>query len=318
MGNSASYEKVIGALAKNYEEMEQSIVNQLLMDLPNHYPTAGSYREMVWKSLFEMIIPRKYCVEKGVFIIDSFGHKSKEVDLVIFDEIYTPYIFNYGEIKFIPIEAVAAVVQCKSTELDTNVLKEWTESIDQLLTSLDAVARMATGMIDNNEDENNNGKSSWVKQETQTATRPIKILCSLAGKKKRKSYDNLFDIMLSVDENAKRIFKYIPQEKQGLVEWNDSLNHALDGISDPEDKKRRENRQKKFESNRNQILQDLRVGKSEDGSDENVIFSLIFQLNQLLMISNNPMLFPHHAYAGKFTEILKASHQSEGGDKDEK
>lgn len=61
-----------------------------------------------------MVIPKKYCIEQGVFIIDSYGKISNEVDLAVFDEMYTPYIFNYEEIKFIPIEAVAAVIQCKS------------------------------------------------------------------------------------------------------------------------------------------------------------------------------------------------------------
>ena len=70
-------------------------------------------RDRVWKSLFEMIIPKKYCIEQSVFIIDSYGNISREVDLAVYDEMYTPYIFNYGEIKFIPIEAVAVVVQCK-------------------------------------------------------------------------------------------------------------------------------------------------------------------------------------------------------------
>ena len=91
-----TYDEILLTIAKNYKDIETSIVNQLLLEVPNHYPTEGSYREAVWESLFKMVVPRKYCIEQGVFIIDAFGHKSREVDLAIFDELYTPYIFNYG------------------------------------------------------------------------------------------------------------------------------------------------------------------------------------------------------------------------------
>ena len=104
----------IEKIAKNYNQLEQSLVNQLRLELSKQNVTIGTYRERIWKSLFEMIIPKKYCIEQSVFIIDSYGNISREVDLAVYDEMYTPYIFNYEEIKFIPIEAVAVVVQCKS------------------------------------------------------------------------------------------------------------------------------------------------------------------------------------------------------------
>ncbi len=45
---------------------------------------------------------------------------------------------------------------------------------------------------------------------------------------------------------------------------------------------------------RGNILQELKVEQQNDKGEieENVLLSLIFQLNQLLMILNNPMLFP--------------------------
>lgn len=46
--------------------------------------------------------------------------------------------------------------------------------------------------------------------------------------------------------------------------------------------------------------------------EENVLLSLIFQLNQLLMVLNNPMLFPHRAYADMFNRILKGYDREQG------
>ena len=63
MAESVSYEKIIKMLGDNYRKIEQSIVNQILLNVSNHHPTEGSYRENVWKSLFEMIVPRKYCID---------------------------------------------------------------------------------------------------------------------------------------------------------------------------------------------------------------------------------------------------------------
>lgn len=306
MDEAAAYDNVLGMIAENYRGIEKSIVNQLFLEVSNHYPTVGSYREAVWESLFKMIIPKKYCIEQGVFIIDSHGNKSREVDLAIFDELYTPYIFNYGKIKFIPIEAVAAVVQCKSKNLNDQAIEEWELSIKKLNTSRDSVARMAYAMVDN----------SIKSSTTQSATRPIKILCTLAGRSISEKYEENFDIILSADEKKKNLYKKIPNESQSLEEWNNSLNHAAGKPINSEDKKDEEGKEKSITTNRKHLLLDLKVVKDgkDNEQDENVILSLIFQLNQLLMVINNPMLFPHRAYAEQFSKIINKQKKDKGED----
>lgn len=308
---TVSYEAVLKSLGDNYVEIERSIVNQLLLEVPNHHLTTGTYREKVWQELFEMVIPKKYCMEQGVFIIDSFGNISKEVDLAIFDELYTPYIFNYGKIKFIPIEAVAAVVQCKSREPGKGEIEEWVESINGLITSFDSVARLAAAMTDNLSEKKKIEKGQEVKnlfQGTQTATRPIKILCMLGGSKVLLKYEKEFHILLSTESSSAKkhevLYKLIPHENWSIGEWNVELNHAIVENMDAEDKEYRIQKEKKIENSRPHILEDLKVLKGNP-KEENVILSLVFQLNQLLMIINNPMLFPHRAYANRFSEILQ-------------
>lgn len=310
MAESVTYNALIEMLGDNYRKVESSIVDQILLQVDNHNPTVGSYRETVWKSLFEMIVPKKYCIEQGVFIIDSYGNKSREVDLAIFDELYTPYIFNYGEIKFIPIEAVAAVVQCKSASVDYDNVSEWRESIDKLFTSMDSVARMAARMTDNRCDED--------LHVTQTATRPLLILCAIEPINKISELKNDFDIILSVKKENRVLHKYIRNEEQSLEKWNDSLNHVLDEKSDntkiqTEKEDRKSKKASVPEKWRESLIKDLEVMQTNDQGieEENVLLSLIFQLNQLLMILNNPMLFPHHAYAERFTTILKGTKEGE-------
>jgi hypothetical protein len=50
-------QETIQKIVKNYQCLEQSLVQQLQLEVHGHHPTTGTYREEVWKSLFEQIIP---------------------------------------------------------------------------------------------------------------------------------------------------------------------------------------------------------------------------------------------------------------------
>jgi hypothetical protein len=291
MNNSKN---VICEIIKNYKNLEESIVSQLFLSVSNHQLTTGTFREHIWKSLFEQIIPKKFVIEQGIFIIDSNGIISREVDLAVFDEQYTPYIFNYGNIRFIPIEAVAVVIQCKSRSLDIDSLKDWSDSIDNLKTDIQSIVRIANRILDYKtevldkkiekpEDEKHN--------MTQTATRPIKILCHLNGKNNQVS--NLFDIEIAANENIKGL-RIMSGCKDSLNDWYMHLNHAQTGYDPWILKPQLKNK-----------LSELKVSKSVNGEiKENTLLTLIFQLNQLLMIINNPIFFPHIAYVEMFKNHL--------------
>lgn len=314
----------INQLGENYTNIERSLVEQLKMMTPKHPLTTGTYREEVWKSMFEMIIPKKYCIDQGVFIIDSYGHISNEVDLVIFDEMYTPYIFKYKKIKFIPVEAVAIVVECKSKIFETtkNNLDAWLESINLLTTSLNSVARILSGLKDNSIEED--------KRKSQTGTRPIKILCTTEIKESDKDFlldkNGKFDLILSI--NKDRLKLDISGEKDLLEVWNESLNHykspvkikeeetavkkgehqntdkaIIEEKKQPELEKSSCEEEKQLDDKDIRNIENLKV--RDICGNENVIMSLTFQLNQLLMVINNPMLFPHKSYADMFNRVFK-------------
>jgi hypothetical protein len=287
-------EKTIKKVYENYENIEKSLVNQLLLETPNQQLTMGIYRERVWRDLFEEIVPKKFCIDQGIFVMDSHGHISDEVDLAIFDEQYTPYIFNYGKIKFIPIEAVAVVIQCKSKELNSSVLERWIESIDKLTTSLNSVARVMTGVIDNNI-KNTKPKKS------QTSTRPIKILCCIGENEKiGEKIRNMFDICLYVSKEMNSLKKIIEHENWTYYQWYEELNHFKLERFGGEFELYNENKNTSGQEI-DKKLSDIKI--IDNKGNENIILSLIFQLNQLLMLINNPMLFPHESYARMFNEI---------------
>ncbi len=297
--NEIIISKTTQKIIENYNNLEKSLVSQLLLETPAHPPTTGGYREAVWKGLFEQIIPRKFCIDQGIFIIDSDGRISDEVDLVIFDEQYTPYIFNYGKIKFIPVEAVAVVIQCKSRKLNYKGLYSWVESIEKLKTSMYSVARIISGLIDNYAD------IRLEKPKSQTSTRPIRILCTTADSIPER-ISHLFDISLniiSVNKDDKKLKKTMPGEEKSYEDWYVELNH-YDLERFGSESELYSKRIKHSDHPIDKKLNRLKIAGPDN--QENVILSLIFQLNQMLMFINNPMLFPHEAYAELFRAHMTA------------
>ncbi|CQR53507.1 DUF6602 domain-containing protein [Paenibacillus riograndensis] len=309
--------KIIQQIAQNYIHLEESITSQLRMAAGSHHVTSGTFREDIWKSLFEQIIPRKFSIEQSVFIIDSHGLVSKEVDLAIFDEQYTPYIFRLGRIKYIPIEAVAVVVQCKSNNIHgrnkRENLRTWSKSITNLKTSLKSVARIHTGIAKGEYDyildkdgqlriEPEKLEKSDRDKLAQTSTRPIQILCHTKDTSSSK-YDDLFDIVIHPEGERLRV--EMKPDLKDLPSWYDSLNHKQDPryehIVKPFDTKEpSEDFQKALQ------VDNYKVYKDKARTKEIGLLSLTFQLNQLLMLINNPILFPHMAYVDMFnTNISK-------------
>lgn len=302
--------QIIQSIIENYKSLEESIVSQLSLSNKCHPTTTGTSRELIWLKLFKNIIPKKFVIEHSVFIIDSHFGRSKEVDLAIIDNAYTPYIFQYGKLKFVPIEAVAAVIECKSKKLDSGSLEKWCESIKGLRTSRRSIARMANGMVVNGimspnhqeeskEDSEANDKQNpdqpSVQPSTQTSTRPIRIFCgydSDIGKGEQK-VKKFFDFwIIAKDEQEKRIEVETNQkEDDSLNEWYIQLDHY--GTENGKEIKE------------SPVLKDYKLDNFRvmKGGEEVSLLSLNLQLNQLLMLINNPILFPHLSYAKMFNDV---------------
>ena len=285
--------KTIEKIKENYKKMEKNYVNQLFFQT-THGSTIGRYREKIWEEMFESIVPKKFVIEQSVFIIDSKGNVSNEVDLAIFDEMYTPYVFRYGEIKFIPIEAVVAVVECKSTSMDEKLLENWINSIEQLKTSNRSVVRTINRIVC--------GEKEPV--STQTATRPLRILCCL-----NQEYKNLqeivdFDVVIRAGEEKLDI--EWSSKAENLYEWYTELNHAQEEKTLKEEEKQES---VSLQKAKDQKLDDYEV---KFGEEKLSLMTFNFQFNQVLMLINNPMLFPHIAYAEMFNVKIGEEAKKEG------
>jgi hypothetical protein len=80
----------------------------------SHPVSKGDVSEAKWRNWLIKYLPKRYAVEKG-FLIDSNGNISEQIDAIIYDMHYSPFIFNDGEFKYIPAESVYCVFEVKQT-----------------------------------------------------------------------------------------------------------------------------------------------------------------------------------------------------------
>lgn len=79
-----------------------------------HPGTKGDASENVWISMLETYLPQRYQSAKA-HVVDSLGNFSHQIDVVVFDRQYSPFIFTYENETIIPAESVYAVFEAKQT-----------------------------------------------------------------------------------------------------------------------------------------------------------------------------------------------------------
>ena len=79
-----------------------------------HPGTKGDGSEHVWLDLLDTYLPKRYQAAKA-HVVDSQGKFSQQIDVVVFDRQYSPFIFYYQGQTIIPAESVYAVFEAKQT-----------------------------------------------------------------------------------------------------------------------------------------------------------------------------------------------------------
>lgn len=77
-----------------------------------HPDEVGDNAELHWISMLRCFLPRRYSVGTA-FVVDVNGRCSQQIDVVIYDEQYTPQIFHRGGTAYIPAESIYAVFESK-------------------------------------------------------------------------------------------------------------------------------------------------------------------------------------------------------------
>jgi len=79
-----------------------------------HPGTKGDASENVWLEMLETYLPMRYRTTKG-HVVDSKGAFSDQIDVLVFDRQYSPFIFQYQGQTIIPSESVYAGFESKQS-----------------------------------------------------------------------------------------------------------------------------------------------------------------------------------------------------------
>lgn len=81
-------------------------------------------------------------MHRKAIVIDSDGNTSDQIDVVIYDNWYTPFIFTQNGFHYIPAEGVYAVFEVKP-----NISKEYIKYAGNKIASVRQLKRTSTSMI---------------------------------------------------------------------------------------------------------------------------------------------------------------------------
>lgn len=79
-----------------------------------HPGSKGDASENVWIDLLDQYLPKRYQAAKA-HVVDSKGNFSQQIDVVVFDRQYSPFIFTYENEIIVPAESVYAAFEAKQT-----------------------------------------------------------------------------------------------------------------------------------------------------------------------------------------------------------
>lgn len=109
----------------NLRERFLKLQEKMCYELENHEdeehgPTKGEAHEDHWIPWLREYLPNRYSVDKA-FAIDSDGFKSEQIDVVVYDQQYTPFIFREKARTYVPAESVYAIFEVKQVLDRANV-----------------------------------------------------------------------------------------------------------------------------------------------------------------------------------------------------
>ena len=104
-----SLEKILAGLHDDIQQRLEIIRNAIA-----HPGTKGDASENIWIDLFNQYLPARYRANKA-HVVDSQGAFSQQIDVVIYDRQYSPFILHYEGQVIIPAESVYAVFEAKQS-----------------------------------------------------------------------------------------------------------------------------------------------------------------------------------------------------------
>lgn len=104
-----------------FESLQKTLLSELEVSRSISHPTThGDDAELNWTNVLKSL-PSRYKVSRG-FVVDSQGNLSEQIDAIVYDNYYSPLIFNRESTIYVPAESVYAVLEIKP-ELSKDTLE---------------------------------------------------------------------------------------------------------------------------------------------------------------------------------------------------
>ncbi len=129
-------------LSDVFLKVQQELLAQMAVGgLFEHASAAGTATERHWIDLFNRYLPQRYR-STSAFVIDSTGRRSRQIDIAIFDNLYSPLLFPHSSGLHIAAESVYAVFEVKPT-----ISRQWIRDAGEKAASVRALRRTSVPVI---------------------------------------------------------------------------------------------------------------------------------------------------------------------------
>jgi hypothetical protein len=106
-----------------FQQVQREMLSHLAAGELFEHPTAcGAVTERHWLALFNSYLPQRYRAA-GAFIVDADGHRSRQIDIAVYDNLYSPLLFPDAAGLHIPAESVYAVFEVKQ-DLNQRLIRD--------------------------------------------------------------------------------------------------------------------------------------------------------------------------------------------------
>lgn len=101
-------------LKQLFEGLQSQMISQLSTNrnFITHQGSKGDALENAWIEWLQKYLPNRYSVDKAI-VIDCEGKTSHQIDIVIYDNWFTPFVFSQNGFHYVPAEGVYAVFEVK-------------------------------------------------------------------------------------------------------------------------------------------------------------------------------------------------------------
>jgi hypothetical protein len=136
----------------NIKDLFAGLQNQMVAQLNTnrefieHPGSKGDALENAWIEWLRKYLPNRYSIDKAI-VIDHGGNTSHQMDIVIYDNWFTPFIFSQNGFHYIPAEGVYAVFEVKPDIAASSDGKTNIEYAGEKIESVRALKRNATSFI---------------------------------------------------------------------------------------------------------------------------------------------------------------------------